>query len=74
VATKTPSSPIFYGGIYLEVFREKNGLADIHLYGFQSAGTAIDQPRRGYPEITISSFDVFYKNWGDCGGCLTVKN
>ena len=25
--------------------REKNGLADIHLYGFQSAGTAIDQPR-----------------------------
>jgi len=23
VATKTPSSPIFYGGIYLEVFRER---------------------------------------------------
>jgi len=44
--------------------REKNGLADIHLYGFQSAGTSIDQPRRGYPEITISSFDVFYKNEG----------
>ena len=41
------SSPIFYGGIYLEVFREKNGLADIQFYGFQSAGTAIDQPSQG---------------------------
>ncbi len=46
VATKTLSSPIFYGGNLLGSFqREKNGLADTHLYGFQSAGTAIDQPR-----------------------------
>ena len=64
MATKTLSSPIFYGGIYLEVFREKNGLADIQFYGFQLAGTAIDQPRRGYPEITIPSFEEFYKNRG----------
>jgi len=39
---------VFYKnvGILLGSFqREKNGLADTHLYGFQSAGTAIDQPR-----------------------------
>jgi hypothetical protein len=29
----------------------------------------------GYPEITISSFDVFYKKVEILlGGCLTVKN
>jgi hypothetical protein len=62
VATKTLSSPIFYGGIYLEVFRErKMDWPTSNSMVFSRQGTAIDQPRRGYPEITIPSFEEFYK-------------
>ena len=57
------SSPIFYGGIYLEVFREKNGLADIQFYGFQSAGTAIDQPREVIQKLLYHHLMYFTRMW-----------
>ena len=66
MATENLSSPIFYGGIYLEVFGErgKNGLADIHLYGFQSAGTDIDQPREVI-HILLYHHLIYFTRTGD---------
>ena len=58
------SSPIFYGGIYLEVFRERKMDWPTSISVVSVGRDSYRSAKGGYPDITISSFDVFYKNCG----------
>jgi len=70
VATKTLSSPIFYGGIYLEVFRERkmDWPTSNSMVGFQSAGTAIDQPMEVIQKLLYHHLMYFTRMCEVCGG------
>ena len=59
------SSPIFYGGIYLEVFRERkmDWPTSISMV-FSRQGQAIDQPREVIQTFLYHHLMYFTKMWG----------